>query len=131
MLAIILVLGSRAFRSAGLRDNCPSAAHRRNLFQPPPSKRARKVLSSAVENHPQRKSTVIGFSRLSSCPEFSKRGPHASKQTWFVQSNWDRCQPIGISGIGVSENREREFCALQNRDTRFPDEDEGGPQKSR
>jgi hypothetical protein len=32
---------------------------------------------------------------------------------------------------GSGENREREFCALQNRDTRFPDEDEGGPQKSR
>jgi hypothetical protein len=41
----------------------------------------------------------------------------------------DREASIGVEAIGYQRSREREFCALQNRDTRFPDHDEGGPQK--
>jgi hypothetical protein len=38
-------------------------------------------------------------------------------------------RPSELKPSGYRRSREREFCALQNRDTRFPDRDEGGPQK--
>jgi hypothetical protein len=38
-------------------------------------------------------------------------------------------RPSELRPSGYRRSREREFCALQNRDARFPDRDKGGPQK--
>jgi len=69
-------------RSAGLRDKCPSAAHRRNLL----GARVKQV-------------SLIMDMRSG---ESSKGGLHRES--------------------GYRRSQEREFCALQNRNTRFPDQ---------
>jgi hypothetical protein len=102
----IYCLGHKSIQVCKSQEKRPSAAQENPFSSYESSKRAKGWLSAA-EIHQQRKSTVIGFSGLSSCPEFSTKGSaHSLGKVWVVRSNWDRWHPVDVSGIGVSGDME-------------------------
>jgi hypothetical protein len=63
---------------------------------------------------------AIGFSGLPVAQGLARGKRHGSKQIWTVRSHRDRWQPVGISRIGVSGNRELSaHCTWKCRSTKL------------
>jgi hypothetical protein len=105
MLAIILVLGSRASRSAGCARSAQAQRERTPVSGYESSERAKFCCQRPRSIHKENRWSS-GFRGCQVARGLARGSSNGSKQTWVVKSNWDRWQPVGISRIGVSGNRE-------------------------
>jgi hypothetical protein len=84
----------------------PSITRKNPIFFSSKSSERAKFFHQRSRSIHRSGSMAIGFSGPTNCPGFSKGKRHGSKQIWTVRSHRDRWQPVDISRIGVSGNRE-------------------------
>jgi hypothetical protein len=98
-------LGLESIQVCRLRKKRPSTARKDPCSGYESSERAKFCCQRPRSIHKANRRSS-GFRGCQVARGLARGSSNGSKQTWVVKSNWDRWQPVGISRIGVSGNRE-------------------------